>query len=75
MVEFTAEERLRIAQAMMDETPIEATSLTDVKSVFCQNWGIVKQVLEFLSGYLPLPVRWALKAIITAGDILRGKIC
>ncbi|MDR6788825.1 hypothetical protein J2Y58_002190 [Sphingomonas sp. BE138] len=75
MVEFTADERQQIALAMMDETPIEAKPLTDVKSVFCQNWDTVKQVLEFLSGYLPLPVRFAVKALIKAGDILHGKIC
>jgi hypothetical protein len=80
MVDFTQEERLQIAQAlaagMNDQAPTDAQALTgDARQIFCQNWDVVKKVLGFLKPYLPAPIGWVIAGLITAGDILHGKIC
>lgn len=79
MVEFTSEERLQIAQALANDMGGDSASVGfapgDAKDIFCKNWDLVKAVLGYLKPLLPAPVGWVIGALITAGDILHGKIC
>ncbi|AXJ95416.1 MULTISPECIES: hypothetical protein [unclassified Sphingomonas] len=82
MVDFTQEERLRIAQALADDMGGENTKAVDAaalgadpKQLFCQNWPLVKTVLGYIKPLLPAPIGWVISGLIAAGDILHGKIC
>lgn len=79
-VDFTQEERLRIAQALADglddqENAGAPALVGDARQIFCQNWDVVKQVLGYLKPHLPAPVGWVIAGLIAAGDILHRKIC
>lgn len=53
----------------------EALDFDKVRDFFCEHWPMVKQVLQFLGDNIGGIVRWAIRAVIAAGDYLHGKIC
>jgi hypothetical protein len=68
-----------VAKAIMDDSPVaaatSAAALANPKDVFCKNWDIVKQVLQFLKPHLPALVRAAVDVIIKVGDALKKILC
>jgi hypothetical protein len=86
MAELTPSERqaasAAVAKALTNEhgSDLAATATPmaiggDVRKLFCENWGTVKAVLQFLSDFLPPLVRPIVAIIIKAGDALHGVIC
>lgn len=71
--------REAVAQAIMDDSPVAApagaAALASPKDLFCKNWDIVKQVLQFLKPHLPALVRAAVDVIIKVGDALKKILC
>jgi len=71
--------RQAAVQALLadDASGLEATAvqLTDIKQFFCENWPMVKKVLQFLADQLGGLPKMAAKALIAAGDYLYGRIC
>lgn len=47
----------------------------DIKAFFCQNWPMVKQVLQVIADQVGGPVPWFARALIAAGDVMHGRIC
>jgi hypothetical protein len=75
--------REAVARALMDDSDADvrvneaaaADALVNPKELFCNNWDMVKQVLQFLKPYLPKYLQGILVVIIKAGDALKNVIC
>jgi hypothetical protein len=47
----------------------------DAKQFFCQNWPMIKQVLQFIGDQVGGIVKIAIRGIVAAGDLLHGRVC
>ncbi len=64
-----------VGEALLSEDEaVQAEIAGDAKEVFCRNWQTVKQVLQFISSYVPGIGKYV-RAIIAAGDFLYGTVC
>ncbi|MEP9358611.1 hypothetical protein [Sphingomonas sp. KR3-1] len=84
MTDFTDAHRqaalAAVAQALavdaphVEGAPIAPEGISDVKQLFCDNWGVVKQVLQVLGNLVP-GLGLIIGIIIKAGDAAHGAIC
>ena len=69
------------AEAMVGDAPPAAAApaggadLGDVKKFFCENWPMIKKVLEFIADKVGGGVGRIVRAVIAAGDVLHKLIC
>ncbi|HEX5181874.1 MAG TPA: hypothetical protein VFW19_01855 [Allosphingosinicella sp.] len=47
----------------------------DIKTFFCAHWDEVKALLQYIADKVGGIAGWAVRAIIAAGDVLKGSIC
>lgn len=47
----------------------------DPKEIFCDNWGMVKMVLQILRQFAPAFLKPMIDIVIKGGDTLKGLIC
>lgn len=67
--EFAADSRPESAAAVSPE------ALVSAKELFCNNWDMVKKVLEFLATVAPGSVGVIINLVIRAGDAAKKVIC
>ena len=73
--------REAVARAIMDDSDVSAAGGSaaalgaNPNELFCKNWDMVKQVLQFLKPFLPKVLRGVVDIIIKAGDALKSTIC
>ncbi len=69
------------AQAMVGDAPAGGAAaaggadIGDVKDFFCNNWPMIKKVLEFIADKVGGGVGRLVRAVIAAGDVLHKLIC
>jgi len=71
------QERARIAQRINDAfpAPSAAAAAVDPKTLFCENWDLVKNVLSAAKIFLPGWADAIIDLIIKAGDAVKAEIC